>query len=139
MLLWSFLGGGNRQRLGESPYLGRHRHLITWDDWGGWYDHVAPPIYNSYEYGFRVPLIVVSPYAKSHYVSHETHDFGSLLKFVEKNFDLPSLAYADLRADDLSDCFDFNQAPVKFQTIAAPLKAQYFLDNKTPATDPDDD
>ena len=125
--------------IGNSPYWANTAIFITWDDWGGWYDHVVPPIYSSYEYGFRVPLIVVSPYAKPHYVSHETHDFGSILRFIEKNFDLPSLGYADLRADDLSDCFDFNQAPLRFRTIAAPLHAKHFLEDKTPPTDPDDD
>ncbi len=125
--------------IGNSPYWSNTAIFITWDDWGGFYDHVAPPIYNSYEYGFRVPLIVVSPFARAHYVSHVTHDFGSILKFIEKTFNLPSLGYADSRADDLSDCFDFNQAPPRFQTIAAPLKAQYFLDDQTPPTDPDND
>jgi phospholipase C len=64
--------------IGNSPYWSNTAIFITWDDWGGWYDHVAPPIYNYYEYGFRVPLIVVFPYAKPHYVSHEMHDFGSI-------------------------------------------------------------
>ncbi len=113
--------------------------MVTWDDWGGWYDHVAPPIKNSYEYGFRVPLIVVSAYAKPAYVSHVTHDFGSLLKFTEKVFDLPTLGYADQDADDLSDCFDFNQVARRFQKIKAPVDANYFLNDPTPPTDPDDE
>jgi hypothetical protein len=61
------------------------------------------------------------------------------LKFIEGTFSLPSLGYADAAADDLSDCFDFNQTPLTFQRIAAPLDAQYFLNDKTPPTDPDDD
>jgi len=125
--------------IGTSPYWSNTAIFITWDDWGGFYDHVAPPIYNSYEYGFRVPLIVVSPYAKAHYVSHVTHDFGSILSFIEENFELASLGYADSRADNLSDCFDLNQVPLKFQTIAAPLKAQHFFDDQTLPTDPDND
>src|SRR5262249_26329306 len=56
--------------IGTSQYWADTAIFITWDDWGGWYDHVAPPIRNSYEFGFRVPLIVVSPYAKAAYVSH---------------------------------------------------------------------
>jgi len=68
--------------IGNSQYWSSTAIFIAWDDWGGWYDHVAPTIHNSYEYGFRVPLIVVSPYAKRGYVSHVTHDFGSLLKFT---------------------------------------------------------
>jgi phospholipase C len=125
--------------IGNSPYWSNTAIFITWDDWGGWYDHVAPPIYDSYEYGFRVPLIVVSPYAKAHYVSHKTHDFGSILSFIEQNFHLGTLGYADSRADDLSDCFDFNQAPLRFQTIAAPMDAKHFLEDTTPPSDPDDD
>jgi phospholipase C len=125
--------------IGNSQYWKNTAILITWDDWGGWYDHVAPPILNSYEYGFRVPLIVVSPYAKAAYISHTTHDFGSMLKFIEKTYNLPSLGYADASADDLSDCFDFSQTPLTFHTILAPLGEDYFLNDKRPPVDPDDD
>jgi phospholipase C len=125
--------------IGNSPYWGNTAIFITWDDWGGWYDHVAPTVINSYEYGFRVPLIVVSPYAKSAYVSHATHDFGSILKFIEQNFGLPSLGYADAPADNLSDCFDFSQTPLTFQTIPAALDANFFLNDKRSPTDPDVD
>jgi phospholipase C len=125
--------------IGTSQYWGNTAIFITWDDWGGWYDHVAPPVINSYEYGFRVPLIVVSAYAKAGYISHRTHDFGSILKFTEENFNLPSLGYADKDADDLTDCFDFLQAPIKFESVAAPFKADYFLNDRRPPTDPDDD
>jgi phospholipase C len=125
--------------IGNSPYWADTAIFVTWDDWGGWYDHVAPPIYDSYEYGFRVPLIVVSPYARPHYVSHKMHDFGSILRFIEENFYLSTLGYADTRADDLSDCFDYNQRPLLFQTIAAPLNAKHFLEDSRPPTDPDND
>ena len=125
--------------IGNSQYWSNTAIIITWDDWGGWYDHVAPQMLNSYEYGFRVPMIVVSPYAKPAYISHVTHDFGSMLKFIETTFNLPSLGYADASADNLSDCFNFNQTPISFQTIAAPLKADYFLNDRRPPTDPDDD
>jgi phospholipase C len=133
--------------IGNSPYWGSTAIFITWDDWGGWYDHVPPPqvLANcaqfgcGYIYGFRVPLIVVSPYAKAQYISHTQHDFGSILKFIETTFDLPSLGYADAAADDFSDCFDYTQTPLPFQTINAPLSAQHFLNDKTPPSDPDDD
>ena len=72
--------------IGNSAYWANTAIIITWDDWGGWYDHVAPKVINDglswgsgYVYGFRVPLIVVSPYAKAAYISHVTHDFGSIL------------------------------------------------------------
>ena len=67
------------------------------------------------------------------------HDFGSILKFIESTFSLPLLGYADSMADDFSDCFDFNQTPLTFQTIPSALNAQYFLNDKPPPTDPDDD
>lgn len=125
--------------IGTSQYWSNTTVFITWDDWGGFYDHVAPPIFNSYEYGFRVPLIVVSPYSKQGYVSHITHDFGSILRFIEEQFGLPSLGYADARADNLSDCFDFDQEPLQFHSIAAPFVAKHFIENNSPPTDPDDD
>jgi len=124
--------------IGSSQYWNNTAIFITWDDWGGWYDHVAPTVINSYEYGFRVPLIVVSPFAKQGYVSHVTHDFGSILKFIEGVYHLPSLGYADAMADDLSDCFDFHKHN-RFRKIPAPHDAKYFLNDKTPPEDPDDD
>ncbi len=125
--------------IGNSSYWSNTAIIITWDDWGGWYDHVAPKIINSYEYGFRVPLIVVSPYAKPGYISHVTHDFGSILRFIEENYQLPSLGYADAAADDLSDCFDFTQIPIQFQSISVPLSADHFLNDRRTPTAPDDD
>jgi phospholipase C len=124
--------------IGNSQYWDNTAIFITWDDWGGWYDHVAPSLINSYEYGFRVPLIVVSPFARQGYVSHVTHDFGSILKFIEEVYHLDSLGYADALADDLSDCFDFHRHN-RFQKIKAPLGPKYFLNDKRPPTDPDDD
>jgi phospholipase C len=133
--------------IGSSPYWSNTAIIITWDDWGGWYDHVPPPqvsINNNnwgsgYIYGFRVPLIVVSPYAKARYISHVTHDFGSILNFIEQVFNLSSLGFADAHADDLSDCFNFNQTPLRFQKIPAPMSAAHFLNDRTPAADPDDE
>jgi phospholipase C len=83
---------------------------------------------------------VVSPYAKAAYISHVNHDFGSILKFIEKSFSLPSLGYADASApDDLSDCFALTQSPRAFQMIPATLNAEHFINDKRPPTDPDDD
>jgi phospholipase C len=124
--------------IGNSQYWDNTVIIITWDDWGGWYDHVAPSVINSYEYGFRVPLIIVSPFAKQGYVSHVTHDFGSILKFIEEVYGLPSLGYADALADDLSDCFDFHRHN-RFKTIRAPHDAKYFLNDKSAPEDPDND
>jgi phospholipase C len=132
--------------IGQSQYWSNTAIIITWDDWGGWYDHVAPKVINDgvswgsgYVYGFRVPLIIVSPYAKSAYISHNTHDFGSILRLIETTFNLPSLNYADASADDFSDCFNFTQPPSSFRAITARLKAAFFIHDKRPPTDPDDD
>jgi phospholipase C len=124
--------------IGQSQYWDNTVIIITWDDWGGWYDHVPPTIINSYEYGFRVPLIVVSPFARQGYVSHVTHDFGSILHFIEEVYRLPSLGYADALADDLSDCFDFHRHNL-FKKIPAPHDAKYFLNDKSTPEDPDND
>jgi phospholipase C len=133
--------------IGNSSYWANTAIIVTWDDWGGWYDHVAPPQViddgtswgSGYVYGFRVPLIVISPYAKPAYISHVNHDFGSILRLLEQNFGLRSLGYADAHADDLSDCFNFSQTPLVFHTINAPLSASHFLNDRTPPDDPDDD
>jgi phospholipase C len=125
--------------IGKSSYWKSTAIFVTWDDWGGWYDHVQPIRYNSYELGFRVPLIVISPFAKNHYVSHRQHEFGSILKFIEKTFGLGSLHTTDVRSDDLSDCFDFSKPPMKFTPIPAPLPPSYFLKQPIRRVNPDDD
>ena len=124
--------------IGGSPYWNSTAIFITWDDWGGWYDHVAPPIYGSYELGFRVPLIIVSPYAKHGYVSHQQHEFGSLLRFVEQDWTLGSLGFTDARSDDFSDCFDFSQKPAPYQRVDAPYPASFFLNSHQGFSPPDD-
>jgi len=125
--------------IGKSGYWGDTAIFVTWDDWGGWYDHVAPARYNSYELGFRVPLIVISPYAKAHYISHVPHEFGSILRFVEETFGLGSMHTTDERSDDLSDCFDFSQSPIPFQPIPAKYSPSYFLRQPLSTQSPDDD
>ena len=131
--------------VGNSPYWSNTAVILTWDDWGGWYDHVPPPIINDgtswgsgYVYGFRVPMIVVSPYAKAAYISHDMHDFGSILKFIEATFDLPSLGYADVNADDLGDIFQYAQPPTAFTQIAPPSNNGTCIADPT-VTDPDND
>jgi phospholipase C len=126
-------------KIGGSQYWNNTAIFVTWDDWGGWYDPVPPPIYNSYELGLRVPLIVISPYAKPHYISTKQHEFGSILKFTEEVFGLGSLGTTDARADDLSDCFNFSRAPRKFVPIPAQHDAAYFLRQPISDLDPDDD
>lgn len=113
--------------VGQSQYWNTTAILLTWDDWGGWYDHVSPQFFNSYELCFRVPLVIISPYAKmggsrEGYVSHVQYEFGSLLAFAEETFGIPkgSLGTTDQRANDLADAFNFSQTPRPFVTISAP-------------------
>jgi phospholipase C len=122
---------GSNQQLWNSTAI-----FIVWDDWGGFYDHVSPTIYNSFELSFRVPMIVVSPYAKTGYVSHVQHEFGSILKFTEETFGLPSLGTTDQRADDLSDCFDFSNKAKAFKRIQAKYPPSYFF--HLPSVEPED-
>ncbi len=112
--------------VGQSKYWNSTAILITWDDWGGWYDHVSPQQFNSYELGFRVPLVIVSPFAKAGasregYISHVQYEFGSILAFAEETFGIPkgALGTTDVRANDLSDAFDFTQSPRPFVAISA--------------------
>ena len=116
--------------IGQSRYWSSTAIIITWDDWGGWYDHVVPQQVDGNGYGFRVPLIVVSPYAQQGYVSHFRHEFGSILKFTEETFNLPSLGQVDARSDDLSDCFNFLGHSRPFTPIA---HAQYNRTDTSPA------
>ena len=125
--------------IGNSAYWQDTAIFVTWDDWGGWYDHAKPQHYNAYELGFRVPLLVISPYAKPGYVSHVQHKFGSILHFTETTFGLGSLGYTDARADDLSDCFDYTQTPQTFRTIQASRRAADFVRMRADTRSPDTD
>ncbi|MBV9718303.1 MAG: hypothetical protein JOZ77_03230 [Candidatus Eremiobacteraeota bacterium] len=113
--------------VGESKYYQNTAVFVTWDDWGGWYDHVIPQEYNFLGLGFRVPLLVMSAWSKHGYVSHDAHEFGSILKFTEELYGLPSLGQRDQYADDLSDCFDFSQTPPKFVRIKLTTKPSDML------------
>ncbi|HXJ94619.1 MAG TPA: choice-of-anchor D domain-containing protein [Terriglobia bacterium] len=86
--------------------------FLTWDDFGGFYDHVPPMQLDQYGLGARVPLIIISPYAKPGYVSHTVYEHSSFLKFVEDRYNLPSLTSRDANANDLTDSFDFTQTPL---------------------------
>lgn len=123
--------------------------IITWDDWGGFYDHEPPTLLSvpsqgqgDYQYGFRVPMLFVSAYTPRAYVSNRRLDFGSILRFVENNFVLGegALGYADQRATgDLSEFFNLTRVPRSFQPISAPLSTQFFLNDTQPMRPPDTD
>ena len=110
----------------RSPAWSSTAIFITWDDWGGFFDHVAPPALDANGYGLRVPALVISPYARRGYVDHTTYSFDAYLKFIEDDFlggqrlDPQTDGRPDPRPDvreslpqlgDLSDDFDFSQSP----------------------------
>lgn len=85
--------------------------FITYDDYGGWYDHVPPPKIDRWGPGARVPLLVISPWAKKGFVDHTQYDTTALLKMIETRWNLPPLATRDAASNDLSNAFDFSQTP----------------------------
>jgi phospholipase C len=117
--------------VGKSKFWNSTAIFVQWDDWGGLYDHVPPP-YKDYDgLGFRVPLLVISPYAKPDYVSHVQYETASALRFAEDLFGLGQLAAADKRATSpAADCFDFTAKPRAFQKIDAPLPPRFFMKNR---------
>ena len=113
--------------IGKSKYWNSTAVFIFWDDYGGWYDDVAPKMVDYDGLGLRLPLLIISPYAKKGYVSHVHYEHGSILKFVEDQFGLPRLAASDTRANSPeSDAFDFSQSPRPFTPIPAPHGEAYF-------------
>ncbi|HTT34473.1 MAG TPA: alkaline phosphatase family protein [Thermoplasmata archaeon] len=105
--------------LESSPEWNSTALFITWDEYGGFYDHVVPPTVDSNGWGFRVPLLVVSPYAREGYVSHVNESFPSILHFIEDRFNLGCLTAEDCNATLPLDYFDFNstaRAPIIFPT-----------------------
>jgi phospholipase C len=124
--------------IGESPAWKTTAVIIVWDDWGGWYDHVPPPGSRQYGgLGFRIPLIAVSPYAKEGYISHNQYELGSIVHFVEDNWDLGSLGTTNHAADFVNDFFDFAQKPRKFVPIESSYSKSFFL-KRPPSNQPVD-
>ena len=116
--------------VGTSKYWNSTAIFIMWDDWGGWFDPVQP-VFEDYDgLGFRVPLIVVSPYAKQGSVTHVQYETASVVRFIEDNFGLGQLAEADARANDPANdpsVFDFSQKPRKFQKIAGSKPMSFWV------------
>ena len=112
------------QALGSSPLWRSTLLILTYDEHGGYYDHVSPPAalapdaippmvqpgestYDGFHrYGFRVPSVLVGPYVKRDYVSHVVYDHTSILAFLERKWNLPALTYRDANANDLTDFLD---------------------------------
>ena len=103
--------------LGGGAYWDSVAIFVTWDDFGGFYDHVVPPQVDSYGYGFRVPCLVISPYSKQGYLDDTTNDHCSILKFIETRYGLSPLSTRDAAANDMSEAFDFTQKPRAFVPI----------------------
>jgi phospholipase C len=126
-----------------SSYWNSTAIFIAWDDWGGWYDHEPPTFLASpqggYQYGFRVPMIVVSAFTRAGLINNNRHDFGSIIRFVEQNFGIPegALTFADSRAKtDFTGFFSLKTAR-KFTTIPGAASAATLL--AQPVVGPDDD
>jgi len=152
--------GQQKTCAGGDTYWNDTAIIVTWDDWGGWFDHVPPFAINiqpnsppawgdGYTYGFRVPMLVVSAYTQAGIVSNQIHDFGSILYFIEQNFHLGFIGpgqtiysnYADYQAQSrgaLQEFFTLN-APRKFMPIPAKMTARDFINEPESKEDPDDD
>ncbi|HEY2474957.1 MAG TPA: alkaline phosphatase family protein [Candidatus Cybelea sp.] len=124
--------------VGESKYWDSSAIFIFWDDYGGWFDPKAPALKDYDGLGLRIPLLVVSPYAKAGHVSHVHYEHGSILKFVEDTFGLARLAASDRRATSPeNDAFDFNRRPRKFVPVPAEYDINYFKDQPLDRRVPD--
>ena len=114
--------------VGKSKYWDTTAIFIFWDDYGGWYDPEPPTLVDYDGLGLRIPMLIVSPYARKGFVSHVHYEHGSILKFVEDTFGLGRLSASDTRATSPEkDCFDFNKPPRSFQVIPTVLGKEYFL------------
>jgi len=124
--------------VGQSQYWNSTVIFIFWDDYGGWYDHAAPQLVDYDGLGIRVPLMIVSAYAKEGCVSHVRYEHGSILKFVEDQWNLPRLSASDRRANPIDpNCFEFFRAPRPFTPIPAAHDKEYFLHQPLDTRPPD--
>jgi phospholipase C len=132
--------------IGESNYWANTAIIVTWDDWGGFYDPVAPPLPrdNQGGPGFRVPMLVISPYARETsssqpgYISQTVYGFGSIVRFIEDTFNLGRLGTTDETSNSIDDMFDFYQDPRSYNPIGQKYSRSYFQHQK-PSRKPVDD
>jgi phospholipase C len=119
----------------SSPMWDDTAIFITWDDYGGFYDHVPPPQVDRFGFGIRVPLLLISPYAKAGYVDHALGEFSSVLRFIEDNWGLSQLTHRDRDARNLSEAFDFSQKPRKPdpQPVRTDCQGARFPDDPAPS------
>jgi phospholipase C len=130
--------------VGESQYWPSTVVIVVWDEWGGEYDNVPPPQLDGQGLGPRIPMLIISPYDKmtsayqQNYISHTQYEDGSVLKFIEENWGLGSLGTSDVRANSISDVFDFTQSPRQFVQIPTRYGESYWKHYK-PSSAPIDD
>jgi phospholipase C len=128
--------------VGKSSFWNTSAIFILWDDWGGFYDSVPPPLLDYDGLGIRVPLIVISPYARKNKVAHATYEFGSILKFSENLFGVAALSASDSRAANIGtdpNVFNFSGAPRPFKPFASAVNDSYFLNQQQSLRPPDND
>jgi phospholipase C len=114
--------------IGQSSAWNSTAIIVTWDDFGGFFDHEPPPLFdNMGGLGFRVPMLVISPYVPQGEITHTQYEFASILKFVEQNFGLPSMHTTDDRATSMVDMFNFTQQPRPYTVLPSNLKKDYFI------------
>ncbi len=121
--------------------------FLSWDEWGGFYDHVLPPVVDDVGLGIRVPALVISPYAKKGLIDHEVGEFSSPLKFIEDNWGLPHLTNRIEKTHNFEHVFDFTKnartnaqplGPVKCYGNAFQFPENYpgWVPGTTPVTNP---
>jgi phospholipase C len=109
----------------SSKFWDSSAFMWSYDDWGGWYDHVKPPKVDERGYGFRVPALLVSSWAKRGHIESTTLDFASVPKFIEENWGLRPLASRDAKSNSFMSAFDFTRGPrqpVFLNTVRNPTK-----------------
>ncbi|HEX4014864.1 MAG TPA: alkaline phosphatase family protein [Candidatus Cybelea sp.] len=125
--------------VGKSKFWDSTVVFVQWDDWGGMYDHVPPPFKNYDSLGFRVPLIVISAYAKKNYVSHKQYETASVLRYAEDLFNLPQMTVADKRAlSPAGDCLDFTKKPRAYVPIHPHDDPEFFINQPLDPRIPDE-
>jgi phospholipase C len=109
----------------QSNYWQNCAIIIMWDDYGGFYDHVRPTKVDEFGYGFRVPALVISPYARAGQVVHTPYDLTSPLKLIETKFGLSSLTGRDGASNTMLECFNFSQTPLPPDIITPATKLDF--------------
>lgn len=137
--------------IGESSYWDSTLVIVVWDEWGGNYDHVPPPQLDGQGLGPRIPMLLISAYDKEAvpgtpgYISHTQYEDGSVLKFIEENWDLCGtagpgcLGTSDQRANSIADSFDFSQPARAYIPIASDYSIDYFEHRFKPSNAPIDE